>query len=365
MRFDAAHSGAVSLKALRMSAVGLSDTELSEALHQKVTRGRTLVRVVANKFAARIATAEPTAPDEWETIGHGEIGELTFKILENAAKPGWLYWITTDDSHLDDGGLATPKTVGKPFLQEWKREREKVTLGRQGEVDKATRYEVASRAAWRCQFDGCGDDLREILAPRARGNYGYYAHIVGSSQDGPRGDVVDSPRLANDPSNIMLLCDKHHRLIDRIDPSRYKTGVLRLMRERNLIHVKRALDSLRYPEASMIVIGGNIEGQNLWVDKSVAAEAMLLRGLRAADRVEWFGQLGSHIGASNSQVYWDSLFVALRDEIPVLKRLLAGTVDREHPNPSLSLGSTTPNRINNLELNSGAYGTTFFVDARR
>lgn len=308
-----------------MSAVGLSDKELSQALHQTMAQGRTLVRVVANKFVARIATASPTAPDQWQDVGHGDIEQQTLKALESAAKPGWLLWVTTTESDLDAANVAGAETVDKDFLKKWMQEREKVTIGRSTEVNTATRYEIASRAAWRCQFDGCGEDLRETLAPRARGNYGYYAHIVASSKDGPRGDEVNSPRLANDASNIMLLCDKHHRLIDRVDPSRYKIPVLRKMRDRNLTQVKRALDSLRYPEATMIVIGGNIEGQQLWVDKAVAAEAMLLRRLQPAEHVEWFGQLGSHIGASNSQAYWQSLFIALKDEIPTLRRLLAGS----------------------------------------
>lgn len=61
------------------------------------------------------------------------------------------------------------------------------------------------------------------------GNYSYFAHIVASSEDGPRGNK-DSEKLANEPTNIMLLCDKCHRLIDKIAPNEYGIEHLRKMR---------------------------------------------------------------------------------------------------------------------------------------
>lgn len=48
-------------------------------------------------------------------------------------------------------------------------------------------------------------------------NKAYIAHIVADSPNGPRGDDVRSPLLANDLSNLMLLCDGCHRLIDKVD----------------------------------------------------------------------------------------------------------------------------------------------------
>jgi hypothetical protein len=48
-------------------------------------------------------------------------------------------------------------------------------------------------------------------------NIAYIAHIVADKQDGPRGDAVRSEQLKVDLSNLMLLCDEHHRLIDKID----------------------------------------------------------------------------------------------------------------------------------------------------
>ena len=45
-------------------------------------------------------------------------------------------------------------------------------------------------------------------------NFGFVAHIVAEKQDGPRGDPVRSPQLADEVSNLMLMCYTHHKLID-------------------------------------------------------------------------------------------------------------------------------------------------------
>jgi hypothetical protein len=46
-------------------------------------------------------------------------------------------------------------------------------------------------------------------------NKAYLAHIIADSPGGPRGQEGLSEELSDDFENIMLLCDTHHRLIDR------------------------------------------------------------------------------------------------------------------------------------------------------
>lgn len=80
---------------------------------------------------------------------------------------------------------------------------------------EVTKLLVWGRAAGRCQFENCGKPLdHDLLSGKAELNSAYLAHIVASSPAGKRGDELLSHRLADDADNIMLLCDKHHRLID-------------------------------------------------------------------------------------------------------------------------------------------------------
>src|SRR3546814_4962205 len=72
-----------------------------------------------------------------------------------------------------------------------------------------------ARAGGRCEYRGCNEDLiGDLIASREDGKFGFIAHIVADSADGPRGDPVRSPALARDLNNLMLLCAKHHKGVD-------------------------------------------------------------------------------------------------------------------------------------------------------
>jgi hypothetical protein len=320
-----------SLGASSSSANYLSDGELAKVLSERTNAGRTNWHVIANSYMARILASSPALPSEWLEAGCGDIGEDTAELLKTAAKRSRLRWTTTEqaDPLIANPDSSTSKPAKVSDVSRWIKNRDNVTGtgGRQAEINDKARFEVASQAAWRCQFDGCGDDLRKHFVPGGTGNFAYFAHIVASSSDGPRGDRAESPRLATDPTNIMLMCDKCHRLIDRVAPVRYTTEILRAMRENSIKEVRRSLDSLQYPAAQMLVIGGNIEGQSFAFDERVAEEAMWLQNLRStASGAEWFARNGGHLGESNSPAYWLSLFKLLKTtDIPRLKAMLAGT----------------------------------------
>lgn len=82
-------------------------------------------------------------------------------------------------------------------------------------VSPKTRAIIWARAAGRCQYPGCNSALiGDLVSGNEDGNFGFIAHIVADSVKGPRGDVIRSPQLADDPDNLMLLCATHHKLID-------------------------------------------------------------------------------------------------------------------------------------------------------
>ncbi len=83
------------------------------------------------------------------------------------------------------------------------------------ELREVTKLLVWGRAAGRCQFKNCRKPLdHDLLSGKFEFNSAYLAHIVASSPKGPRGCSERSHELADDPGNIMLMCDTHHRIID-------------------------------------------------------------------------------------------------------------------------------------------------------
>jgi len=72
-----------------------------------------------------------------------------------------------------------------------------------------------ARAGGRCQYRGCNQDLvGDLIAGRHDALFGFIAHIVADIETGPRGDRVRSPQLCRSLDNLMLMCARHHKLID-------------------------------------------------------------------------------------------------------------------------------------------------------
>jgi hypothetical protein len=117
-----------------------------------------------------------------------------------------------------------------------------------------TKMIVWGRAGGRCQYRHCHERLDGDLASgNLSRNKSYIAHIIAAAPGGERGDPVLSPALADDPSNLMLMCDAHHREID--DPMKldlYTVEVLREMKREHEDRVDRLL-SIRPSKASHIL----------------------------------------------------------------------------------------------------------------
>lgn len=82
-------------------------------------------------------------------------------------------------------------------------------------VSPKTRSVIWGRGAGRCHFPSCNKTLiGDLVAGNEDANFGFIAHIVAETPTGPRGCPTRSPLLADEPSNLMLLCATHHKLID-------------------------------------------------------------------------------------------------------------------------------------------------------
>lgn len=119
-----------------------------------------------------------------------------------------------------------------------------------------------ARAAGRCQYRGCNCNLvGDLVAGRQDGIFGFIAHIVADIEGGPRGDPIRSPQLAQRLENLMLMCARHHKLIDVDAVADHPEAVLQAMKaeQEERIAVVAAIDDDR---ASHVIrfaasIGGN------------------------------------------------------------------------------------------------------------
>lgn len=319
--------------------IGLADEDLAVRLRAEASSVCEVLAVV-NRFTTALFARDDSS-DDWRLLGVGDFGRACLQIATALISQKKLRWaVTNGQPYQSDPNTLECDAATVKGIRSWMKAAERVTglSGRTGEVSRKTMDEVAIQAAWRCQFSGCGKDLRSHFATGRRGNFGYFAHIVASSVDGPRGDPMESDRLADDPSNIMLACDECHRLIDRIDPHRYTAQVLRDMRERSARQVERLLDTLQYPEVEPIMLIGNISGQPHHFSMREADEALWQVGLRQTrGQPEYFCLNGNHLHDPHAQHYWGSLFDALKTDIPRLQALLNGTRVGGRARPALAV----------------------------
>ncbi|WP_376743889.1 SAVED domain-containing protein [Ensifer canadensis] len=126
-------------------------------------------------------------------------------------------------------------------------------------VDQKTQRALWARAAGRCQYRGCNCELiGELLSGKEDKMFGFVAHIVADSPNGARGHLTRSALLAKDISNLMLLCAKHHRLIDDEAPLDHPEELLVRMKNEHEQRVRIAAGIQPDRVSHVIRFGANI-----------------------------------------------------------------------------------------------------------
>jgi hypothetical protein len=131
------------------------------------------------------------------------------------------------------------------------------------------------RAAGRCQFAGCNEDLTRSHVTQEDVNAGQRAHIYSFSKGGPRGHGGVTDEELNSVENLLLVCYTCHRKIDREqDGGRYPAALVKEMKRGHeaRIHLVAGIDSDR--KSHMLFYGANIGELSSPFDFADAGTAM-------------------------------------------------------------------------------------------
>jgi hypothetical protein len=114
-----------------------------------------------------------------------------------------------------------------------------------------------------CGFSACGIPLVEVSGTIT----GEIAHIRASSPNGPRYDSAQSDEHRNGFGNLILLCSRHHTVIDT-EFEKYSVPVLEKMKRdheaKGLVEINPALSSAaqgliqKYERIVIVNSGGNV-----------------------------------------------------------------------------------------------------------
>jgi hypothetical protein len=142
-------------------------------------------------------------------------------------------------------------------------------------IPETVKIRLWGKAGGRCQYDGCNVSLWLDTLTQAEFNVAYIAHIIGDKPTGPRGHLTPSEELKSDISNLMLLCDAHHRLIDVSDVDGHPVALLRATKERHEQRIEVVTARGPDRQSHVVLFGANIGQHAAPLSLRKAAHAMI------------------------------------------------------------------------------------------
>ncbi len=142
-------------------------------------------------------------------------------------------------------------------------------------IPKDVQHEVWWKAAGRCEFKGCNKPLYVHGVTLDKCKISELAHIIGDSEQGPRGDKKLSKVLAKDPKNIMLMCPECHKYIDHEGKGKYSAEMLFEMKKRHEERIARLTSIGEDLQARIVTYGSKIGDQLPDFSFSLLQDALL------------------------------------------------------------------------------------------
>lgn len=161
-----------------------------------------------------------------------------------------------------------------------------------------------AQSGGRCQYEGCNKVLYEDILTKYAYNKAYIAHIVADSEDGPRGDKDLSAKLSTDINNLMLLCDEHHRLIDKVDIEGHSVEILKNMKKKHEERIELVTSIDTNKQTNIITYTAKVGKKNTLINFARATEAIIPEWY-PADKCEIDLSLNNSSFEDNDKFYWE------------------------------------------------------------
>jgi len=171
-------------------------------------------------------------------------------------------------------------------------------------IPEKIKIRLWGKAAGRCQYDGCNKPLWLDSLTKAEFNTAYIAHIIADSPDGPRGSEKLSKKLSKDISNLMLMCDEHHRLIDKEDVEGHSVEILHRMKRKHEERIQLQTSIMEEKQSHILLYCANIGQHSAQVDWGEAANAMVPDWYPASHSAIEIG-IGNSPFRDHEQEYWN------------------------------------------------------------
>lgn len=186
--------------------------------------------------------------------------------------------------------------------------------GRRDEkLNSAQVRQMLQRSAGLCEFENCAQPLFFDLVSGRVCNDGQYAHIIPSSDDGPRGGGDETIEYIASIENRMHLCHKHHEIVDNQE-GEYPAHLLRQMKRKHEDHVAAFRMMMKKTPIMPIVFSADVKGRRTTIDCGAVYKAIrddvrpLQKELPYEIRIESSAEYGS-------ARYWEDAQKRVRNKV--------------------------------------------------
>lgn len=194
-------------------------------------------------------------------------------------------------------------------------------------IPEKIKVRLWGKAGGRCEYEGCNTRLWLDSLTQVEFNAAYIAHIIADQPGGPRGDAKLSELLKSDLSNLMLMCDRHHRLIDRDDISGHPVERLRTMKALHEKRIDALTDIAEDKQSHVILYGANIGAQGSPLSLREAALGMVPDRFPASQQPITLG-LGNSAFEDQTPEFWQFEAIQVRNMVAqqIRPRIKSGEV---------------------------------------
>lgn len=211
-------------------------------------------------------------------------------------------------------------------------------------------------SAGRCEYEGCNRVLHTDILTKKKYNSAYIAHIVADKPGGPRGNIARSKLLCDNIENLMLLCNEHHNLIDKVDVAGHPESRLLVMKRQHEERIRRITDIAPNMSSEIILYGANIGVNNSPLSYQSANEALLYNYYPTSDYPIELGLKNAPF-TDGTDAYWvtEETNLSTQFNLKIKPRLMQGNTDHYSvfaiaPQPLLIKFGVLLNDLNNVKV---------------
>lgn len=208
----------------------------------------------------------------------------------------------------------------------------------------------------RCEYEGCNKILHTDILTKKKYNSAYIAHIVADKPDGPRGDTVRSKLLCDNISNLMLLCNEHHNLVDKVDVGGHPAPRLLAMKRQHEERIRRITDIAPNMYTEIILYGANIGVNSSPLSYGSVSEALFYDYYPANDYPIELGLKNTPF-TDDTDAYWlaEETNLLMQFNQKIKPRLMLGDTDHYSvfaiaPQPLLIKFGVLLNDVNSVKV---------------